>query len=403
MAEKKKVLVCYATRQIDSNLMMSGTLFRGLQPAGYDAEAVICGPKHVTDFFQERYGAAFRAVHILPTSSGWLEHFCARSAILKLLYSFYIHFVKDGLWRPYARQKLRQILAGKRFETVLSFVPPIFSGRLGRDAREILTHPAKNANTLTHMPPPVRLIQFWTDPLSIGACNDITQIPKRRLLHRFWESRMLSYADKIVFCYPLLCEMEGRLHPHYAAKMSWSDVGYIEHVQDAFVPHNARITLGLFGAYQRKVRNIAPLLSAIRHFPNLRFILRGDSDLVIQAEEYPNLDVQPGRLPVAEVEALEAQCDILLCLGGHSGVTHPAGKLFYYASYHKPILYIGDGVHNDYFKTYLKPFGRYLICDNNEASICRGIEAAVAALPTYHHQIPERMHLDVIARKVIEG
>lgn len=222
-------------------------------------------------------------------------------------------------------------------------------------------------------------------------------------MHKFWEGRVLSYADRVIFCYPLLCEMEGRLHPRFAAKMSWSDVGYIEHAQDAFVPHNARVTLGLFGAYQRKVRNIEPLLAAIGHFPALRFVLRGDSDVVIKAEDYPNLDVQPGRLPVEEVERLEAQCDILLCLGGHSGVTHPAGKLFYYASYHKPILYIGDGVHNAYFKAYLAPFGRYLVCDNNEASICRGIAEAVAALPTYRHVLPERMHLDVIARKVLEG
>ncbi|MGN0885671.1 MAG: hypothetical protein ACI4RT_01610 [Candidatus Spyradenecus sp.] len=154
MAQKKQVLVCYATRQIDSNLMMSGTLFCGLQPAGYEAEAIICGPQHVTDFFKERYGAAFRAVHVLPTSSSWLEHFCARSAILRLLYSFYIHFVQDGIWRPYSRQQLQRLLSGKRFETVLSFVPPIFSGRLGRDVRETLTQMAKKSRALTPIAPP---------------------------------------------------------------------------------------------------------------------------------------------------------------------------------------------------------------------------------------------------------
>lgn len=154
MEQQKRVLVCYATRQIDSNLMMCGTLFRGLRPAGYEAEAVVCGPKQVTDFFQARYGADFQAVHVLPLASGWLERMCARSAALRLLWSFYVHFVQDGFWRPYARRRLRQLLAGRCFGTVLSCVPPIFSGRLGRDAREILSAAAEKAAKLTCKTPP---------------------------------------------------------------------------------------------------------------------------------------------------------------------------------------------------------------------------------------------------------
>ncbi len=387
------VLCVYATRQIDSNLLMSGTVFHGLSLCDFPADALFCGPKHEAAFFKATYGHRFRRVYILPLGTSLLAKLCARTASLRLLYSFYIHFFKDGFWRPYSLRALRRLLTGGRYTTILSFIPPVFSGRLGCDVHKLMKRTA---------PRPPRLIQFWTDPLSIGACDRLEDIPWRRFLHKLWEHRLLAQADKAVFCYPLLCEMEQKLHPQFAHKMTWSDVGYIEHKLDAFQPHNPQVTIGLFGAYQRNVRNIEPLLAALRHFPDARFILRGDSDVVIDPAAYPNLDVLPGRRPVDEVEQLEAQCDILLCLGAHCGMTIPAGKVFYYASYHKPILYISDGVHGAYCRRYLEAFGRYLTCDNTEASICDGLQRALDALKTYQHHIPERMRLDAIARKLIE-
>ena len=84
-------------------------------------------------------------------------------------------------------------------------------------------------------------------------------------------------------------------------------------------------------------------------------------------------------------------------------MTNPAGKVLYYASYNKPILYIGDGVHRDYFRSYLEGLGRYIICDNEVSSIVDGIQRLVDSIPGFELRIPNRMKLDVIARKIIEN
>ena len=104
--------------------------------------------------------------------------------------------------------------------------------------------------------------------------------------------------------------MEQKLHPAFAKKMTWSDVSYIERSP---IPHvqNNQISVGLFGAYQKRVRNITPLLNTLHYFPEIKFILRGDSDISIDPAHYPNLDIETGRRPAEEIEILENKCDIL--------------------------------------------------------------------------------------------
>jgi len=385
-----RILCVYATRQIDSNLFMSGTLFNGLKKCGYEVDVVFMGPRGVLDIFKDKYGHYFRHVFEVVISEGWLKRYL-HSEWVKVLYSFYLHFLKDGFIRPYRRGQLPN-LRGHDYRCVLSFVPPPMSG--------LFAHDLVSMNHLHHIP----LIQFWTDPLSLGRCNDINEIPIWRCFHKMLEHRILSYADRAVYCFPLLCEMEQRLHPEFAQKMTWSDVSYVEHPFDNGKPHNQQITIGLFGAYQRRVRNIEPLLTSLRSFPKVKFIIRGDSDVEINPSDYPNLDILPGRLPSAEVEQLETQCDILLSLGGLAGVTHPAGKTFYYVNYDKPIVYIGDGVHRDYFAEYLNGFeGRFIICNNTVESIVEGINNAIAILPHFSLRIPARLEPKAIVRRLLEN
>lgn len=383
-----RVLCVYATRQIDSNLFMSGTLFNGLKKCGYEVDVVFMGPRGVVDTFQTKYGHFFRQVFEVVISEGWWKRFL-KSERLRVLYSFYLHFFKDGFIRPYWRSQLPN-LRSHGYRHVISFVPPPMSG--------LFAHDLLAMNNLQHIP----LIQFWTDPLSLGRCNDIGEIPVWRYFHKKLERRILSYADRAVFCFPLLCEMEQRLHPEYAGKMAWSDVSYVEHPLDKGKPRNRQITIGLFGAYQRRVRNIEPLLTSFSSFPQVRFIIRGDSDVEINPSDYPNLDIRPGRLPSAEVEQLEAQCDILLSLGALAGIT-PPGKTFYYANYDKPIVYISDGVHQDYFVKYLNGFeGRFITCNNTVESIVEGINNAITILPHFTLKIPERMEPEAIVRRLLQ-
>lgn len=335
----EKVLCVYATRQVDSNLMMASTIFRGLSEAGIYADMVFIGSTDAISEFKSRYSEYFNDCFYKPICHPLKENFIYNQR--PLIYSFARSFIVDGFLNQNVSW-LKEFVKEKKYNKILSFIPPVLSGRIA----------LKIKSTFFKDTP---LIQFWTDPLSLGRLDSVNHIPKSRILHKYLESSILKQEEvnKVVFCYPLLMAMEAKLHPEAAHKMYWSNVSYLPH-KNRLKPNNKRPVIGLFGAYQKHVRNIEPLIDAIKKFPAYKFIIRGDGDLPYSVTDIENLDISPGRIPLAEVERLEASCDILLSLGGKSGITHPAGKTFYYADYNKPIVHIGDGQHAEYFKGTLK-------------------------------------------------
>lgn len=382
-----KVLCIYATRQIDSNLFMSSTIFNGLQQCGYDVDMLFCGTEDTIKSFTITYAHLFNNVFYLRLNDSILSKMCKLNPATRIAYNFYRGFVMDSISRPYKLSRIKEMIGGW-YDDVLSFVPIALSGFLAADVRKKVC-------------PKARLTQYWTDPISLGRMDDI-HIPIHRLWHKHVERMVLKRADRVIFCYPLFCECMKKLYPEFADMMSWSDIAYTKHKEANYKPKNDRITIGLFGAYQTKVRNIYPFLEAVKQLPDLRFILRGDSDITINSSDFPNLDVKPGRVPLAEIEELEAGCDVLLCLAGRSGITIPAGKVFYYGDYNKPILYIGDGKHKDYCADYIRGFDRYEVCDNNVDSIKQGIQNCIKVLEGFQVKIPNRMEPSVIVRKMFE-
>ncbi len=386
----KTVLCVYATRQIDSNLFMSSTIFRGLKEAGYTVYMIFAGTDSVISDFKKIYSKYFDDVFYCRIGDSWLRRVSSKKPLFKLAYSYYRHFIADGYSLP-DLSGVSNFLNNRRFDTILSFIPPILSGRLAIAMRSKMNMGS------------IPLIQFWTDPLSLGRCDSIKDIPRSRFIHKYHERKLLSCADKAVFCYPLLCDTERILHPKYADRMKWSDISYTEHRLMGKDSINTPPLIGFFGAYQSHVRNIRPLLEAIRELSSYAFIIRGDGDLPFNTDDICNLDISFGRKSLAEIEELENKCDILVSLSGKSGITHPAGKTFYYASYPKPIIHIGDGANAEYFNQYLKGFGkRFIHCMNNKEDIIATIQKTVKTLPEFKLHIPERMDAAVIARKIIE-
>lgn len=385
-AQNKETLLCvYVTRQVDSNLLMSSTIFRGLSEAGISADMIFLGSTDVINEFKDRYAKYFNKVYYKQICTSMKDRWLYRKK--PVVYSYLRHFMLDAVKLPgtgWLKGKLND-----KYNKILSFIPPYISGAY---AYKI------NKELKLGLP----LIQFWTDPLSLGRCNDITEIPKSRFIHKKLESKLLSLADKAVFCYPLLHEMEAELHPEFKEKMSWSDISYLPHDNKAERSRHKRVLIGLFGAYQKHVRNITPLLKAIAELKEYDFIIRGDGDLPFDASSIQNLNLEQGRISLGEVERLENECDILLSLAGKSGITHPAGKTFYYASYNKPVLHIGDGIHTEYFKEYLSGFNnRFYHCYNTETDIIHAIRQAAGSLSEFKLKIPERMNAAVIAEKII--
>lgn len=386
-----RVLCVYATRQIDSNLFMASTIFRGLKEAGYDVDMAFAGTASVIHDFNRDYSKYFNDISYCTIKDSYLKKISNKQSILRLGYSFYRHFIADGICHLSTKEIIRNF-HGRNYDCILSFIPPIISGRFAFDTRMVLG--LKNT----------KLVQFWTDPLSLGRCDTIKDIPKSRLVHKWQERRLLRRADKIVFCYPLLCEMEAKLHPTESYKMTWSDISFMEHRIENTNKHNITPIIGFFGAYQSHVRNIAPLIQAIKELPQFKFVIRGDGDLPFDIEHVSNLDIKFGRRPLSEIESLENKCDILLSISGKRGITHPAGKTFYYASYPKPIIHIGDGMNAEYFRKYLSGFeNRFTHCWNEKDSIKETIKMSVESLNQFDLKIPDRMNAAVIARKIIEN
>lgn len=175
----EKILCVYATRQIDSNLMMASTVFRGLNEAGYAADMIFLGSSDVIAEFRKRYEQYFNNIFYKQISPPLKSNKIYRCN--PLLYTYIRSFVLDGIFSPGVLW-LKKLL-NSSYDKILSFVPPVISGLYALKIKK-----AFNKN--------IPLIQFWTDPLSLGRCNYISEIPKSRILHKCLEHRILMGGGK---------------------------------------------------------------------------------------------------------------------------------------------------------------------------------------------------------------
>lgn len=175
----EKILCVYATRQIDSNLMMASTVFRGLNEAGYTADMIFLGSSDAIAEFRKRYELYFNNVFYKQISHPLKSNKLYRCN--PLLYTYIRSFVLDGIFSPGVLW-LKKFL-NSSYDKILSFVPPVISG--------LYALKVKKAFNMS-----VPLIQFWTDPLSLGRCNFISEIPKLRIAHKCLEHRILNGGGK---------------------------------------------------------------------------------------------------------------------------------------------------------------------------------------------------------------
>lgn len=380
----EKILCVYVTRQVDSNLMMASTVFRGLYEAGYEADMVFMGSTDAVNEFNYRYKKYFRNAICRAICPSLRDNWLFRKK--PIIYSFLRHFVLDAIKLPSTRWLKYKL--DKSYDRILAFVPPYISGDY-----------AYKIKTKFNFKAP--LIQYWSDPLSLGNCQEIDDIPSSRFMHRILERRLIKEAAKIVFFYPLLCEMESKLYPEYKDKLTWVNISYIKRIITP-LPQNSPIKIGLFGAFPSSVRNLKPLIEVVSKIPEINLIIRGDGDIPFDISGVKNVDVKVGRLPSNEIEKLEQDCDILLCLNGFRNIG-PAGKIFYYAGYNRPIIVIADGKHAKYFIDYMHPLKeRYIVCQNNVLDIHKAIVNAINSLHNFRLKIPQEMEASKIAKKILE-
>lgn len=222
-------------------------------------------------------------------------------------------------------------------------------------------------------------IQYWGDPLAL----DITKKHKLPSFYvRHVERSILQDANHIVYVSPFTLEAQQKLYPTYAEKMSWLPIPYAKskvypaRTTSAELAINQRLRIGYFGDYKSNVRNILPLLDVCRSNADAyELFLAGNTDLTITATE--NIFVWP-RISQTEIERLEGECDLLVCILNKKGTQIP-GKIYHYAATNKPVLIILDGEFEQQMEQYFNSFERYSCCQNQLASIdeaCRKIASS---------------------------
>lgn len=218
-------------------------------------------------------------------------------------------------------------------------------------------------------------MQHWGDPLSL----DIT---KKTIYPDFYikakEKQIFSCADIIVYVSPLTEQAQKKTFPKYKDKMRFVPLPYDK--QKIYkTQENKKITIGYFGDYNSKIRNIMPLYDYCGQNTDYNLIIAGSSNLTL--EEKDNIRVFP-RIRQEQVNELEEQCDILACICNKSGTQIP-GKIYYYSATNKPILVILDGEYKNEITEYLSKYNRFIICENNIEDINFKIQESLRENKSY--------------------
>jgi glycosyltransferase involved in cell wall biosynthesis len=205
-------------------------------------------------------------------------------------------------------------------------------------------------------------IQHWGDPLYYDITNS-TWIPKWIIKKK--ERGILKFADGVIYVSPITAKSQKKLFPDFASKINFIPLPYDKEKIYKSKKTNDKITIGYFGDYNSKIRNIYPLYNFCRENINYELIIAGSTDITL--EETENIKIFP-RVNQQVVNELEAKCDILAIICNKRGTQIP-GKIYYYSATNKSILLLLDGEYRRDIEEYLAPFNRFMICDNNEEKI----------------------------------
>lgn len=214
-------------------------------------------------------------------------------------------------------------------------------------------------------------IQIWGDPFAA----DITNAGINTIRIKEEEEALLAKADKVVYVSRLTQEDQQKRYPLSASKMTYQPVPYIETTiyPEKNLKGKDRIELVYCGDYNSSIRNIEPLVDAVRELPNLHLTVCGNSNRVIAASD--NITAY-GRVDYSRVKDLESNSDILVHLSNLSGTQIP-GKIYHYSATNKPILFILDGDMDKILEQFAN-YERYEFSLNSREAIINSIQNMIS-------------------------
>lgn len=210
-------------------------------------------------------------------------------------------------------------------------------------------------------------VQYWGDPLT---CDITRKNVWPKYIVKKIEARLIKNSDKICYVSPFTCEEQKNEFKKLAYKMFFLPLPYEREKKNSKTIYNKeKVCLGYFGDYNSNIRNIIPLYNACKKDKRWCLTIAGGSDLKLKKTK--NITILP-RIPKEDIEGLEDQCDIIVCILNIKGTQIP-GKIYYAAATSKTILVIVDGNKKNDIKNYLEKFDRFEICNNNEVEIAEAI------------------------------
>ena len=212
-----------------------------------------------------------------------------------------------------------------------------------------------------------RWIQYWGDPFT-GDINNQSGVPEFIVARE--EKRILSKADKAVFVSPFTLKMQQEKYPEMADSFEFCKIPIIEKI--FFEDHENKVfTLGYFGDYFKKDRDLTPLMEAVnRSSEDMKLLVYGRSDLNAVSSE--RIEIH-GREKGSVIKKTEGGADLLVCVLNRRGTQIP-GKIYHYAATNKAILVLIDGEREEdrqLMREYFVNFQRFYICDNDADEILK--------------------------------
>ena len=213
-----------------------------------------------------------------------------------------------------------------------------------------------------------KYIQVYTDPIALKNYNrsfksNISNIYRIILSKKFLKTCNYAYylGDPMANYQKSLMVKYKNIIDSYCGV--YSDL-YPEDYSKQF-----NYNLGYFGSFDPKIRDIKPLIEAMRFLPEFKLSIFGNGNL--EAIPPKNVFLSNERSPHSEIIKKELESDIYICIMNHSNYSLP-GKLFYLAATKIPILVIIDKSQID-LKKYLEKFDRYIIVNNDPLEIVEAV------------------------------
>ena len=210
-------------------------------------------------------------------------------------------------------------------------------------------------------------IQHWGDPLF----NDITRnswLPS--FFFKIKEKEIINRADAIIYVSPITLKMQKKLFKSYENKMHFVPLPYSSEKNYKMKNENNKVTIGYFGDYNSKTRNILPLYEFCEKNINFELIIAGSTDLKLSEKD--NIKIYP-RLSQNQIAELEEKCDIFAVVCNRKGTQIP-GKVYYYSGTNLPILLLLDGFFKEEIGKYFEQYNRFLLCNNSTSEINKFFE-----------------------------